>query len=214
MNEQHENSPERASVDATRRRLTKASLAAPAVLGVLASRPVLGQSLHQCTPSGHISGFASANNQEACTALGNAPSFYAIQTPTSWPNATADWITINGSGKITPNNFNQAPASNTTTKFVNAFAKANGGGTADVLEVLAGNASVNSGSSATVELGQEAIAACMNAILKGGAGGHPLTIGEIVNMFNSVASGGTYKATATASWSVAEVVEYLKSLHT
>jgi hypothetical protein len=220
MNEQHDPHQETPPIDATRRRLTKAGLAAPAVLGVLASRPVLGASFHQCTPSGHISGFASANNQEACTALGNPPSFYATQPPTSWPNATADWITVNPSGNVTPRDFDKTPASLTfnphspLTKFLDAFARAGTASTANVLEVLQGNASVKSGYSATVSLGQEAIAACMNATLNGGAGGHPLTVAEIVNMFNSVAKGGTYKATSTANWNVSEVVEYLQSLHT
>ena len=51
MKNQHDTSPDTHDVNPGRRRLTKAGLVAPAVLGVLASRPVLGKEKAKQAPA-------------------------------------------------------------------------------------------------------------------------------------------------------------------
>jgi hypothetical protein len=58
-------------VNESRRRLTKAGLAVPAVLGTLASKPVLAAVPWKCTVSGQVSGNVSGHAMETCTSLGN-----------------------------------------------------------------------------------------------------------------------------------------------
>lgn len=228
-------------IDPARRRLTKAGLAAPAVLGVLASRPVLGNSLYNCTPSGHISGFASPNpNGTNCALLGKGPIYY--RDPATWPSGFKD---SNGN----PLPFNEAPINLSSPFFSDAYVILNNGGQIDrratVLEVLMGQyigttqvqsspqgkalsilsnntatgpqqrtLAVNAGySDSTFILGQEAIAACMNAALLG-AQGFPISPMQAVNMFNHViVTGGVDPVTSSATWNALEVVEYFQSLH-
>jgi hypothetical protein len=64
-------------VDANRRRLTKAGLAVPAVLGVLASKSVLADVPWKCTISGQVSGNMSGHLLESCTSLGDSQSTWA-----------------------------------------------------------------------------------------------------------------------------------------
>jgi hypothetical protein len=231
MNEQHEKSPEQVSIDSTRRRLTKAGLAAPAVLGVLASRPVLGANpYHMCTPSGHISGFASANNQANCKALGQAPSYYA-SSKANWPGSNGGpFLLANGN----PRPFNTAP-NGLTPLFANAYEvrKINNNQfvrNATVWDVLKGfpvqdnngnaeNANklvVKSGftDDASFTLGKEAIAACMSAVVDYPAG-FPISPQAVARMFNNVvATNGVDQVTSTATWNAAEVIEYFRSLYT
>jgi hypothetical protein len=64
--------------DPTRRRLTRAGLVAPVVLGSLASQPVLGQTPYHCTVSGHLSGNTSyrVGKGEDCTTMGANPEYW------------------------------------------------------------------------------------------------------------------------------------------
>ncbi len=62
----------RPSVNQGRRRLTKAGLAAPAVLGTLASGKVLGAVPWKCTVSGQVSGNVSGHESEVCNTLGTS----------------------------------------------------------------------------------------------------------------------------------------------
>lgn len=71
-------------IDANRRRLTKAGLAAPAVLGTLATRQVLGADAYNCTPSGQISGNMSRPGAAVCSEEGLSPAEWA-DTP-KWPS--------------------------------------------------------------------------------------------------------------------------------
>jgi hypothetical protein len=72
MTNPHDKTRELPAVDEGRRKLTKAGLAAPAVLGTLASRPVLAGVPWKCTISGQVSGNVSGHANESCTTLGDS----------------------------------------------------------------------------------------------------------------------------------------------
>ena len=196
------NTPDtRPQVNEQRRRLTKGGLAAPVVMGTLLSRPVLGAAPHHCTISGQVSGNMSTHDQSIlCSTLGRSPSNWADDSPSSWPGSLTD-----SSG--TPLLFNLAPSS-TNPKFADVYSK--GGADANVQEVLKGtDVAVKSGS-ATVELGQEAVAAYLNAADQQK---YPITQQEVVAMFNAVVSGGTYAYSSTVSMNATQVLTFFKSLH-
>lgn len=230
MNDQRETQQGLPPVDQTRRRLTRAGLAAPAVLGVLASRPVLGQSLHNCTPSGHISGFASPNpNGTVCATLGKTPDYYAAG-PSVWPGGNGgEFINSDGSVRL----FRRSPDS-IGLLFADAYVvKRNSNNTvvrdATLWDMLKGRP-VNPGNGnpqtnfylttkdgftddALFTLGKEAIAAAMNAVNSYPAG-FPIEPIAVVRMFNNViTTGGTDPVTSNATWNAAEVIEYFQSLH-
>lgn len=233
MDQQHEPTCHPPSIDQGRRRLAKASLAAPAVLGVLASKPVLANSLHHCTPSGYISGFASPNpNATSCSTLGQPPSYYRSSL-TYWP---AGGTFLNpGTGK--PRKFKNAPNGmgsfhGRPVRFADAYQVRrladNTTRDASVWDVLAG-CNVNETSGACVvgwvleaksgfdpdiSLGAEAVAAAMNALI-GYPSSFPISIQQVVEMFNMVVvSGGLYQVTSTNQWNATEVKAYWQSLHT
>jgi hypothetical protein len=232
MENQNENQPNIQDVDQNRRRLTKAGLAAPAVLGVLASRPVLGDVLHHCTPSGHISGFASPPAEGATSCRqGLSPTAYQAG-PSTWPALVKAAFTTTQGSNILPLDFKVAP--NGYSHFVNAYEVKNSANSnfvrdATVWDVLMGFP-VNSNTGARQNnyylttksgffddslftLGKEAIAASMNAISKYPTN-FPIDPNQVVNMFNNVIDGGTDQVTSTADWNAAEVIEYFQSLHT
>lgn len=236
MDKHHHPNPDQAPVDETRRRLAKAGLAAPAVLGVLASRPVLGAAPHHCTPSGHISGFASPppGGATPCSTLGYGPSHYATG-PSTWPDGTLpNSYFINNNMK--PRLFKNAPKNlgtfhGVTVGFADAYQRHNtskGNITdATVWDVLAGQPinsntgnplppqwvlEAKSGFSTDLTLGAEAVAAVMNAIAF--APNFPITPQQAVEMFNKVVvSGGLYQVTSTHDWDEAEVKAYWQTLH-
>lgn len=233
MNPHHDQEHPEPSIDATRRRLAKAGLAAPAVLGVLASRPVLGGPLHHCTPSGHISGFASPNpGVQACSSLGQSPSYYRA-SKANWPGGTpGPFLNASGNSRL----FRVAPQGMGTfhgspVLFADAYQvrRLSNGNLRDATlwDVLAGcNVNETTGLCVTgweleakpgfntdIDLGKEAIAAAMNAYV-GYPATFPISIQQVVEMFNAVVgSGGLYQVTSTNQWNAAEVKFYLNSLH-
>ncbi len=233
MDQQHDPNLTPPPVDEGRRRLAKAGLAAPAVLGMLASRPVLANQFHHCTPSGHISGFASPNpNAAACNTLGRSPSYYAAG-PSTWPDGNVNGsFFINNSGGVRL--FKNSPQKlgsfhGALVRFADAYQRRNttNGNINDatVWDVLKGfpvNASGNpinnqilearSGFNTDLTLGAEAVAAVMNALLY--APQFPITPQQAVEMFNKVVvSGGLYQVTSTNDWDAAEIKFYWQSLH-
>lgn len=223
-------------VDERRRRLTKAGLAAPAVLGVLASRPVLANPLHHCTPSGHISGFASPRpGAVSCSTAGHPPSYYQPSKST-WPGGTPGlFLNEGGNSRL----FRRAPdlprgmtfhggpirfadayqVRRLTTPFTVRDAS--------VWDVLRGCnvreadgvclpgwvVEAKSGFDPDITLGMEAIVAAMNAV-SGYPGSFPIPLEQVVEMFNKVVvSGGLYQVTHTNQWNAAEVKTYWQSLH-
>ena len=222
-------------IDEARRRLAKAGLAAPAVLGVLASRPVLGAAPHHCTPSGYISaGFASPppGGATPCSTLGFGPSHYAAG-PSTWPDGNvANSYFINANNR--PRLFKNAPQKlgrfhGVTVRFADAYQRRrlsnNTLQDATVWDVLAGrpiNADTGlplagwdlepkSGFNLDLTLGAEAVAAVMNAIAL--APNFPITPQQAVEMFNKVVTGGLYQVTSTNYWDAAHVIAYFQSLH-
>jgi len=235
MDPHHDPNLSQPPVDQTRRRLAKTGLAAPAVLGVLASRPVLGGPLHHCTPSGHISGFASPNpHATSCSSLGRPVSYYRATTA-NWPGGINGPF-LNGSGR--PHLFRSAPGRRgemfhgSPFRFADAYRvrrlSDNAVQDATLWDVLAGcNADESSPSGACIAgwvleakshfnpditLGAEAITAAMNA-LTGYPHSFPIFIQQVVEMFNKVVVlGGLYQVTSTHQWNAAEVKYYWQSL--
>ncbi|HAA05602.1 MAG TPA: hypothetical protein DCE18_19855 [Syntrophobacteraceae bacterium] len=216
MKNQHDTSPDTHDVNPGRRRLTKAGLAAPAVLGVLASRPVLGQSLHHCTPSGHISGFASPNPNAAPCNVGRSVSYYA-GTLDTWP---PEFLTANGKPRL----FKESPNGMGLVLFADAYQrvdKQNNITPATVWDVLKGYPVKDNGNpeqnmtlvakSANVdlELGQQAVAACMNALK---VFGFPIGALMVVKMFNGVFINGTDNVTSTNNWDKEHLKSYFRTL--
>lgn len=70
MTNEHDKTNEMPPVNEARRKLTRAGLAIPAVLGTLASKPVLANVPWKCTISGQVSGNVSGHEQETCTSQG------------------------------------------------------------------------------------------------------------------------------------------------
>lgn len=230
MNQRADHPQDRQRIDGTRRRLTKAGLAGPAVLGVLASRPVLADEFHMCTPSGHVSGFASANNQENCVGLGSSPAAFRAG-PSTWPNGTnLGSYFINGSGGVRL--FRNSPAG-PLPNFADAYQvrrfSDNTTQDANVWDVLAGcnvvidpsspnvgNCNPNwelkakSGYNTDITIGAEFLAALMNALKDPS---YPYPARHIITSFNTVIRGGTVMVTDTAAWNAAEFVEYFRSLY-
>ena len=231
MDPQHDPNLSQPPVDQTRRRLAKTGLAAPAVLGVLSSRPVLGGPLHHCTPSGHISGFTSPNPHATppCSSLGRPVSYYRASLA-NWPGGRPGPF-LEGSGL--PRLFRSAPGSRADKlRFADAYRvrrlSDNAVQIATLWDVLAGcNANESSPSGACINgwvlearshfnpditLGAEAITAAMNA-LTGYPGSFPISIQQVVEMFNKVVIiGGLYQVTSTHWWNAAEVKFYWQSL--
>lgn len=204
-------------IDQNRRRLTKVGLAAPAVLGVLASRPVLGQSLHHCTPSGHISGFASPNpNADPCN-VGESVDHYANDLD-NWP---LEFKTTNGKPLL----FRASPNGSGLILFDDAYEridKHNNATPATVLDVLKaaptkenGNPEIDmvlqpTSDNVDLELGQLAVAACMNAL--GGVTNFPIGAKMVVNMFNGVFLYGKDNVTSTNNWDKEHLKDYFRTL--
>lgn len=208
MKTQHNDKGGMPPVNEARRKLTKAGLAVPAVLGVLASKPVLAVPW-KCTVSGQVSGNVSGHEAEVCSNLGRSANGWVSAGVASWPAKFKD-----ASGN--PLLFKNAPAGN-GTKFADAFAGPGGTGDATVLQVLEGTA-VPRGSphSASLVLGQETLAAAMSA--EDGTIGYPafpIHSADAIQMFNSINGGGSYPTgIGSETWSSAKVIWYLQSLHT
>jgi hypothetical protein len=104
MTDQHEKRGGMSPVNESRRRLTKAGLAVPAVLGTLASRPVLAAVPWKCTISGQVSGNMSGHAMETCVNLGQTQTYWAgefdqgddkniLISDSDWfPNLTTNYI--------------------------------------------------------------------------------------------------------------------------
>lgn len=215
MKPPHDTHPELPTINRTRRRLTQAGLATPAVLGALASRPVLGNTLHHCTPSGHISGFASPNPNAASCDVGQSVSFYAGSLD-NWPPEFLD-------GRK-PRLFRDTPYGSGLSRFADAYQRVDKQGNvtpATAWDVLKGYPIMHNGnpeqnmtlmvksSNVDLELGQEAIAACMNALIVVNFPISPITA---VKMFNGVFVNGVDNVTATNFWNKDKLKNYLRTL--
>jgi hypothetical protein len=205
-------------VDVNRRRLTRAGLAAPGVLGILASRQVLGAAPYQCTISGQLSGNTSPGGpatRETCI-IGLSRSDWLLAT---------DWSPI--SRGTLPNTGCQFSGSlvrgtnfNGYLGLINAFYNSAGGGTCNVgtgsssnpatmLQVLNTDPGVKT--SEQFVLGRATVVSLLNSHKF--APNYPVDAATIIAMFNDTFNGGTYPAIGTVNWSRTQVITYLTSLY-
>jgi len=186
--------------DALRRKLVKGGLAAPVVLATLASKPVLGAAPWKCTISGQVSGNMSGHESETCSQLGDPPAYWQSNT---WPNCDY-FFTGCGIGTLTARLFKDTPASIGLTTFADAYS----GFT--VMQVLSGSATP-SALNATVRLGQETVAALLNAMTHGT--NFPLPSADVITIFNSIATTGSYTTEFGEVWNEGDVYNYFHMLH-
>jgi hypothetical protein len=120
MDRLEQNSPAPGQIDAGRRRLTQAGLAAPAVVGLLASRQVLGAEAWNCTPSGQVSGNVSRAGAVVCSSLGVTPASWA--SAATWPSGYVKGV--HNAPNQDPKNWGSGPALNPLTSklFTSVFA--------------------------------------------------------------------------------------------
>jgi hypothetical protein len=221
----------------SRRRFARGGAAAGAVLGSLASKPVLGTtSTYWCTVSGKLSGNLSNHTDVSfnCKSLGWAPSGWKTKTwpdgfmkgtlpnkfcsfsggaaGTSFNGYTADGRTLLAAFKMV----SQGSPSTAVCAIVDAknpTAFSTGTANATMLQVLETGGALND--TAIGPLGRATIASLLNAKTYGGANGdYPLTQGQIIDMFNAVYLGGLYKVPKyNVEWSAAQVQNYFESLY-
>lgn len=190
--------------DALRRKIAKAGLAAPVVLATLASKPVLGAAPYNCTISGQMSGNTSSHGTPGTCAIGYSPGYWKNHTnpgdwPTILPNAAFNTVFADAYW-WTPQNMNavnlcmpqdQSCQPNPT-----------------FLQVLSSTGGSTPNNPA---LARAAVASYLNAYKF--APNYALTPAEVVAMFNSVYSGGTYPINPTTSWNADQVKTYFESLY-
>jgi hypothetical protein len=221
------------SVDATRRRLTQAGLAAPVVLATLASKNALAAAPYSCTISGQLSGNASTHGDTAnCNTLGLSPGHWRQ------PQWAGDWAYssyVQGNGMV-DGNFKpiKSPTLDgskqstegtlfTTAGFANVFRCVS---TSSGVTILAfgepgfptpGNATLEQvvacggNAGGLISLGRAAVGSLLNAFKF--APNYPLTPNDVVQMFNAVCMGGTYQVNATTFWTADQVKAYFETLY-
>ena len=153
----------RQSVSEPRRKLTRAALAAPVVLGTLASKQALGNVPYQCTVSGVLSNNMSVVHQGGnCSTLGLSPGCWK-QNDVNWARKTL-FTSIFGSGGGVPS-------------------------TATMIQVLCvqsygknGNPCSNGG---IMPFARSAVANYLNATYLGAPANFPLTTSQVVAMFQA-----------------------------
>jgi hypothetical protein len=213
------------SADTSRRRFTKASLAASGVILTLASRPVLANAVCK-SPSGFHSGNTSAHPiEEMC--FGNYPDYYA-NTPEAWAGTKYD-----------PGTYDKEEGSTNSNKSLTGIESSTSNG----------NSNNNGNSNSKVDLGsegnkgkwvggtqfQEAFPgsnqfpgkSMMQVLWMGDPmGGHlcaallnadlgltpPLTETRIVDMCLEYETKGYFEPTAGIHWYEGDIIHYLNSL--
>lgn len=208
--------------DPGRRRFTR-GLAAPALLGTLASQPVLGQSLYHCTPSGQWSGNISHRSTFECGSLGMSPEEWIAKA--DWtPYDKGDLPSKTGGnsckftgGSAAGDTFNSVFGGN----YYFAVASGSGSGKNCAILTAAGTGSNDHHASmrevlewSTDELGREAVVALLNASQPGDQG-FPITPQRVVHMFKDIATTGTYYPMSSSmhGWDRDTVIAYWKSLY-
>lgn len=204
--------------DPGRRRFTR-GLAAPVLLGTLASQPVLGQSLYHCTPSGQWSGNISHRSTFECGSLGMSPEEW-LATDDWTPYTKGDLPSKSGdnsckfTGQSKPGTqFNVAFGGDyyfavANDKKCTIVTTAGGGGddhAATLREVLEWSVD---------ELGREAVVALLNASNPGDQG-FPITPQRVIHMFKDVVATGAYYPMSSSmhGWNRDTVIAYWKSLY-
>ncbi len=224
-----QNFDQSAPSDPGRRRFTRGGLAAPVVLGTLASKPILGRAGGlQCTISGNNSINPSVRGGAVqCNASGVGPASWLSNM--SWPapltrgqltNNNPDiqaasgtvfdgWILQGTSSSYTTSAiFSQTSVTTSSTTLNNAFKVNNGNAKATMLQVLMPKAV--STAAATNPLGIAVVTSLLNAFSRSN---YPVSASQIIAMFNAVSGGGTYMVGGITPWNQARVIQYLQSLY-
>jgi hypothetical protein len=216
----------------SRRRFGRAGVAGGAVLGSLASQPVLGTtSKYWCTISGKLSGNVSNHaNDLNCKTLGKSPGYWKNKT---WPSPCVkgtlsnNWCNFSGSyvqgtifngyssgGKTLLAAFKTMPNSG-VCKIYDATDSSNFAActkNATMLQVLETGGGLND--TAIASLGRATVASLLNARQFGGSfGSYPLTESQIIEMFNAVYLGGLYQINPSVAWNRDDVRNYFESLY-
>lgn len=219
------------TVNASRRRFTRAGAASGAVLGTLVSKPVLATTLtkppYQCTISGQLSGNLSHPTEAVdCHTLGRSPGYW--KTHLSWPgglkagglpNSSCTFASgqtgtyFNGlaiNGKTLADAFRSKTISG-ACEVVDARMAAYSTATkkATLLQVL--NAPGGLNDTQLEALGRSTVATILNSLAY--PAWYPLTPEKAIEMFNAVYMGGTYKVNATTSWNADQVLAYFQSCY-
>lgn len=201
--------------DALRRKITKGGLAVPVVLATLTSKQVLGAA-HNCTVSGQVSGNVSTHAQGDCKTLGVSVSGWSVLS--EWYPCSYFFSTCPGASAATAYLFMNTPAKSDWPKFVDAYLK-NGTSKPTVVEVMNGTTTrpavtITPKARASVELGQEAIAALLSSLrATKGYPTYPVSAVDVVEMFNAIASAGVYNTEFGERWYHDDVLNYFKMLH-
>lgn len=204
--------------DSGRRRFTRGGLAAPVLLGTLASKPILGQAGGlQCTMSGKMSGNLSFGGNSQCQSMGATSTQWVNNM--SWPPPLTRETFFNGWGQVVATSnttsaiFSQISVTTTSTTLAAVFFARNSNGNptgakATMLQVLKGEAA--STSSATPALGIAVVTSLLNAY---STLNYPVSPRQIIDAFNAVYAGGSYMVGGLTPWNQAQVLDYLQSLY-
>ncbi len=208
------------SVNAARRRFTQSGLAVSGVLLTLASRSALGGNLLCKSPSGFLSGNASAHGTPV-TCAGRSPGYWGTH-PVQWPMPYQPGKCTSGQShskseslskeKTRPEEESHSSSCTNSsdwsggTAFRSVF-RCSGRGVIyaqySMMQVfwLTENKDPQ-------QLGAHIVAAILNARM----GGTPvLTENQVVNIFNEWDSKGYFEPTAGVKWYAADIVAYLQS---
>lgn len=184
-------------VDQARRKLTKAGLAVPAVLGTLASKPVLAAVPWRCTISGQVSGNMSGHESETCTSLGKSHQELTIEF--SDPAQITKKLSDLFSGLTVYFHWNTTSLSLTTTS---------GDPEATIHQILANPAP------ASLLYAQKAVVLLLNAKSIVDPTLYPITESQARNLYIAAATGGNYVETSpVVSWDNTQVKYYIDLLY-
>lgn len=194
MTNAHDKKSGHPPVNEGRRNLTKAGLAVPAVLGTLASRPVLANVPWKCTISGQVSGNVSGHESETCNSLGSSHADL-----TSSYSSSTDTLSDLFPGLTVYFHWNSSTNSLTT---------APGDPEATIPQIL------GSIPPSGLEYAQKAVVLLLNAKSIADTSLYPLTEFQAKNLYIAAATGGSYNDTnPPVNWANAQVNYYIDLLY-
>lgn len=213
MDKSQPDTPEVAGVNESRRRLTKAGLAVPAVMGVLASRKVLADVPYQCTISGQISGNASPNGP-------------ATSAPCSLGTSYAIWKAgITSGSSPGSQNLQQLNASFSDVYYYKRVSGIHtlfgspgpGGASKATLYQILNLTTTGIPAPPELDYGRKALLLWANAKALNPSGGtynlYPLSEADAVRLFNALVTGTNFAASATVNWGTTQIKAYIDLLY-
>lgn len=195
MKSEHDMTSGLPKINEGRRKLTKVGLAVPAVLGTLASKPVLANVPWKCTISGQVSGNVSGHENETCNTLGSSHAELSTTFSTNQATKLSDLF----SGLTVFFHWNGTTNSLTT---------ASSDPEATVYQILSSTAPTG------LEYAQKAVVILLNAKSIADTTLYPLTESQAKNLYIAAATGGYYTETSPpVNWSNAQVTYYIDLLY-